>query len=234
MFFDWLKRYMPRGLYGRAALILILPIVALQLVVTTVFIQRHFEGATKQMTRATAREVNLMIDAINDLSEGGNQEEELEEASRYLLIEPEIGVEVPAENVRGWFDFSGIVVINTLEERVPGLRRVELVDDRVVIVYVDTEMGVSSLRFDRKRASARNPHRLLVVMVAFGVLMTAISFLYMRNQLRPITRLSRAAEAFGRGRHVAYSPSGATEVRARAMRFWTCGRGLSGRLNSAP
>lgn len=219
MLFDWLKRYMPRSLYGRAALILILPIVTLQLVVTTVFIQRHFEGVTKQMTRGAAQEVNLVVEAINDLAEGADQEQELREISSYLFITPTLGVEEPKENYRRWFDFSGIVVIGTLEERVPGLRKVELVDDKLVEVYVETDQGLARLAIDRKRVSARNPHRFLVIIVSFGVLMTVISFLYMRNQLRPITRLSRAAEAFGRGRHVAYSPSGATEVRAAGNAF---------------
>ncbi|MEO0750957.1 MAG: two-component sensor histidine kinase, partial [Pseudomonadota bacterium] len=44
MFFAWLKRYLPRGLYGRAALILLLPVVVVQVVVAIVFVQRHFEG----------------------------------------------------------------------------------------------------------------------------------------------------------------------------------------------
>jgi two-component system, OmpR family, osmolarity sensor histidine kinase EnvZ len=47
-----LKSFLPRGLYGRAALILIVPIVTIQLVVSLAFIQRHFEGVTRQMTRA--------------------------------------------------------------------------------------------------------------------------------------------------------------------------------------
>ena len=46
-----LKSFLPRSLYGRAALILILPIVTIQLVVSINFIQRHFEGVTRQMTR---------------------------------------------------------------------------------------------------------------------------------------------------------------------------------------
>jgi two-component system osmolarity sensor histidine kinase EnvZ len=49
--------------------------------------------------------------------------------------------------------------------------------------------------------------------------MTSISFLYMRNQLRPITRLADAAQAFGRGRVVPYSPGGAVEVRAAGNAF---------------
>ena len=218
MLFTWLKRYMPRSLYARAAMILIVPIVALQLVVTTAFIQRHFEGVTEQMTRTTSREVNLMVEAINDLDEGGIQAAELEEISRTLLITPTIDVEAPEENYRPWFDFSGIVVIRTLEENVPELQSVELLE-KTIEVYVETDLGLARLAFDRKRASARNPHQLLVVMVSFGLLMIVIAFLYMRNQLRPITRLSRAAEAFGRGRHVAYTPGGAIEVRAAGNAF---------------
>ena len=54
MTFNWLKRYMPRGLFGRALLILIFPVVTLQLLVSVVFIQRHFEGVTEQMSRGVA------------------------------------------------------------------------------------------------------------------------------------------------------------------------------------
>ncbi|MEP5088435.1 MAG: ATP-binding protein, partial [Paracoccaceae bacterium] len=64
-----------------------------------------------------------------------------------------------------------------------------------------------------------NPHQLLVSMVFFSGLMTIIAYIYMRNQLRPIRRLARAAEAFGRGRHAPYSPSGALEVRAAGSAF---------------
>lgn len=62
MTFEWLKRYMPRGLYGRAALILLLPVVTLQIVVSVVFVQRHFEGVTEQMSREVARQINTSLD----------------------------------------------------------------------------------------------------------------------------------------------------------------------------
>ena len=62
MNFRWLKPYMPRSLYGRAILILLLPVISLLLVISIVFIQRHFEGVTKQMTQAVSREVTLVLD----------------------------------------------------------------------------------------------------------------------------------------------------------------------------
>jgi len=60
MFFKWLKRYMPRSLYARAALILVVPIVALQIVVSVVFIKRDLEDVTVQMTATIQRELELL------------------------------------------------------------------------------------------------------------------------------------------------------------------------------
>ena len=60
--FLWLKRLMPRGIYARAALILIIPVLAVQLVVSSVFIQRHYENVTEQMALALTLDLNLILD----------------------------------------------------------------------------------------------------------------------------------------------------------------------------
>ncbi|MDU8912123.1 ATP-binding protein [Aestuariicoccus sp. MJ-SS9] len=210
MSFEWLKRYMPRGLYGRAALILVLPVVTLQLVVSIVFIQRHFEGVSEQMSREVARQVTLVLADLPDRATA----EAL--AIDTAAVAPE---DVPAESSRRWYDFSGIVVTRTLERFLPELRQIALPTDRDLILYVQGPDSLYRLDLDRRRASAANPHQLLVNMGFFGVLMTVIAFVYLRNQLRPITRLANAAEAFGRGRHVPYSPSGAVEVRSAGNAF---------------
>lgn len=219
MMFNWLKRYMPRSLYGRAAMILILPVVTLQLVVTTAFIQRHFEGVTKQMTRAVSREINLVINTVDALDGSPNSHEELAELIDGLEYAVVLGVAEPNENQRRWYDFSGLVVISTLDEFAPAVGKVELPDNRIMRVYARTSQGTVLIQFDRVRVSATNPHQLLVVMAFFGGLMTLISYLYLRNQLRPITKLAKASEAFGRGRHVPYTPGGAIEVRAAGSAF---------------
>ncbi len=216
MSFNWLKSYTPRSLYGRAILILLLPVVSVFLVVTVVFIQRHFEGVTKQMTTAASREINLILDT-------GLPAEAA--ARTRAAIRLQIGVMPvpeamrPREHQRRWYDFTGIIVIRELQRLLPDLQVVDLPDDRLVHLYVRQPDGIWRLSFDRKRVSAPNTHQLFVNMVFFGVLMTVIAFFYLRNQLRPITRLARAAEAFGRGRHVAYRPAGAIEVRAAGHAF---------------
>lgn len=210
MFFQWLKRYMPRTLYGRAALILVLPVVTLQLVVSVVFVQRHFEGVTEQMSGELARAVNLTLNRLP---------ESMDAPVLGLRPVPVADAERPDSDLRRWYDFSGIVVIRELNLKVPGLERVELPSDREVRLYLRRDGQLYRIDVDRRRASATNAHQLFVNMVFFGAITTLIAFLYLRNQLRPITRLAEAAEAFGKGRVVPYSPSGATEVRAAGLAF---------------
>ena len=216
MNFRWLKPYMPRSLYGRAILILLLPVISLLTVISIVFIQRHFEGVTRQMTQAVSREVTLVLDhgVMADDGQGAEMAAVLQ-----IAVNPISGVDLPQENYRRWFDFTGAVVIREFTSLLPNVRSIELPDDKIVRLYFMRPDGALELSFDRRRVSASNPHQLLVYMGVFGVLMTIISYLYLRNQLRPITRLARAAEAFGRGRHEAYRPAGAIEVRAAGSAF---------------
>ncbi len=221
MFFAWLKNYMPRSLYGRAALILISPVVTLQLVVSVVFIQRHFEGVTEQMSRGVALELRYLLDEMQGLPTQAGALNAVHDATESLNYDFSYvsDAQLPAQDLRRWYDFSGIVVVRSLNENLQELRRVEMPDDRHIFVYTDTKLGLLKIGFDRPRVSATNPHQLLVNMLFFGVLMTVISFFYLRNQLRPITRLGHVAEAFGRGQTLPYHASGAVEVRAAGNAF---------------
>ncbi|MCH2163475.1 MAG: ATP-binding protein [Marinovum sp.] len=213
MRFDWLKRYMPRSLYGRAALILLLPVITLLLVVSVVFIQRHFEGVTEQMSLGVIKEIRLILN-----TDEAAARERLARALDYEIDTIE-GAGVPTTSQRRWFDLSGVIVERELRKGLPNLLGIALPTDRDARVYMPMGDSVLEMRFDRLRVSASNPHQLLINMVFFGVLMTVIAYLYLRNQLRPITRLAKAAEAFGRGRHVHYKPAGSVEVRAAGSAF---------------
>ena len=210
MSFRWLKRYMPRSLSGRATLILLLPVISVTLVVSVVSAQRLFEGVTGQMTTAAAREILLVLNDAEPEAEARVLDIGMRDIERDA---------VPKSDYRRWYDVTGLLVIRQFERLVPGLLAVELPDDTWVRLYVADGAGAVELRFDRRRVSASNPHQLLVNMVVTGAIMTIIAYLYLRNQLRPITRLAGAAEAFGRGRIEEYRPSGANEVRAAGNAF---------------
>lgn len=209
------RSILPRGLYGRALLILVVPIVTIQLVVSIAFIQRHFERVTQQMTGAVAVELSLVL---QELDAGHTAEADLIAASLGFTV---TRAEIPLQEVRreAW-DLSGRVVADTLKEQVPGFLGADLVarEGRVLADFT-RDGGVLRADFDRRRMSATNPHQLLVLMIVTSVLMTAISYLFLRNQMAPITRLAQAAAAFGKGQHIPYKARGATEVRAAGAAF---------------
>ncbi|MGC3937644.1 ATP-binding protein [Roseobacter sp. EG26] len=221
MSFVWLKHYMPRSLYARAVLILLLPVVFVQLVVTVLFLTRHFEGVTQQMTDTVAREIRLVLDLADTAPDRGSVSSVvIEQASQLAITALPVSVaEMPETNMRDWFDFSGRVIMARLPSELRRVERIDLTEYRRVHVFADTRHGPVKVSFDRRRISASNPHQLFVNMLFFGGLITVIAILYLRNQLRPIKRLARAAEAFGRGRHEPYTPSGAVEVRSAGNAF---------------
>ncbi len=223
MNFRWLRHVMPRGLYGRAALIMVLPVITIQLVVSFVFIQRHFERVTRQMTQSMVREMVLIRERVNKAADMSAARTGLMELGQVLGLQ----IRYPADSVmiarkgdyRRFFDLTGIVVISTLRTNLDGLRFIELTAGNQVILVLDTKHGPLEVTFARDRVSASNPHQLLVLMVFVSILMTLIAYIFLRNQLRPIRRLGRVAEAFGKGRVEPYHVSGAYEVRAAGTAF---------------
>ena len=215
LMFKWIKQYMPKRLYWRAAFILLFPVIFLQLIVSFVIIKRHFEGVTEQMTRTIASQIELLattvenaeIQAAIGLSKALNME--------LLKIDRDGLIEI---DKRRFYDVSGIVVIRELSG-LKWVQGVDLLDDDYVTINLKLADMNFLLRLERARVSASNPHQLIVNMVVFGAFFTLIAFVYLRNQLRPITRLASAAEAFGRGQTVPYSASGAIEVKAAGNAF---------------
>jgi two-component system osmolarity sensor histidine kinase EnvZ len=215
--FAWIKkRFVPRGIYARAALILIVPVLAVQLVVSSVFIQRHYENVTEQMALALSLDLNLILDtyARDGEAAGMAVADALE-----IAVEPPRGL---SDDRRLFYDLSGTVMTDIFYDRLPDVTGVDLRENwRRAVIGIGPGEGrpAMDLVVARRRLSASNPHQLLVIMASTGVLMTGLAYLFLRNQLRPIRRLARAAEDFGKGRNVPYRPAGATEVRSAGRAF---------------
>ncbi|KKK77073.1 hypothetical protein LCGC14_2857280, partial [marine sediment metagenome] len=221
MTFRWFKRYAPRSLYARAALILLLPVITIQLVVSVVFLQRHFEGVTEQMTRGVGLEI---IHILQQIEQAPDAETALARAQP-LAHDLRLDLTLPSDrairgDMRRFYDFSGRALIRTLRDSVPGVTGIDLdTNDKTVTTTINTPKGLLRVDLARSRVTASNPHQLLVLMMGVSLLMTIIAYLFLKNQLRPIARLAHAAEAFGKGRTLPYRPGGATEVRAAGSAF---------------
>lgn len=151
MFFRWLKHYMPRSLYGRAALILILPVVSIQLVVSVAFIQRHLEDVTSQMSMTLVRE----LDVITSEAAMAETPEIALALMRPYLSAFEMDVtfiaknDVPDEDYIRWYDYSARVVRETIESAVPRLLAAEFPDNRSIQLYIDSDLGPARINFSR-------------------------------------------------------------------------------------
>lgn len=216
------KSYLPRSLYGRAALILIVPVVAIQLVVSVIFIQRHFDGVTRQLSRGLAQEAAYLLAEVEkapDQAEAQVRASEIASGLGLMVSLPAEGA-APGDDLRDYWDLSGRAVGSTMHDALPSLQVVDLTSNpREVQMWFATRFGPLLVQAPRLRVSASNPHQLLVVMGVASVVMTAVAFVFLRNQLVPITRLAAAAEAFGRGQNLPYKPRGALEVRAAGTAF---------------
>ncbi len=222
MNFDILKNVLPKGIYGRSALILLLPVVTIQFVVSVVFIQRLFEDVTQQMVSNVALEINHVVRRINAVDGRAQALAEIAELAGELQLTVDL---MDTQNtlrpdVRNFYDLSGKSVIATFRDRIKDTLFVDLKSSsHRVTLQVSTNKGTLSVIIARTRVSATNPHQLLVLMVFTSILMALISIIFLRNQLRPIRRLSRAAEAFGKGQIIPYNIAGATEVRSAGQAF---------------
>lgn len=228
--FRSIKPFLPRSLFGRAALILILPIVMMQLIVSVAFVQRHIEGVTRQLVRGVLIDLSVLQASIDAQPDSARALDEVRQLSDLFQMQISLPAAVPegqdlaslraAGDLRSPFDLTGGAVLNALRRGLPELIMADLRSvSGDVILFVDTEHGPMSVELDRSRLSAQNPHQLFVILIVASVLMTLIAYVFLRNQLRPIKKMAMAAEAFGKGEVIPYRPRGATEVRAAGAAF---------------
>ena len=216
---DWLHDRLPRSLVARAALILVLPLVLLQLAISVAFVQRYYEDVTRQMTRALLLELRFLAQAAAAAPDQGAALAFATAAAAPLELEVALPSPAPPASNIGRWDLPGRAMTETLREGLAQLREVEIGADKRVTIWLETPHGDMAVAFARRRIAATNPHQLLVITGVIGLLLTPIAYLFLRNQLRPIQRLAAAAQAYGRGRTIPFRPSGATEVRAAGTAF---------------
>ncbi len=218
----FIKRYLPKSLFGRALLILLAPVLLLQAMVAVLFIQRHYAGVTEQMAGAVARELNYAVELVENGDDPDAINRTLAEYAIPLGFELKLepGEFARTEALWRFYDVSGGALAQTLEERVIRPITVDLVTfDKLADVRIATSNGIIHAQIPRRRTIASNPHLLLVWTGGTAFLLVVVAVAFLRNQVRPIRQLAFAADSFGKGRTVRFRPSGAEEVRRAGAAF---------------
>ncbi len=217
----WFKQVIPASFYGRAVLILIIPILVIQIVLSVVFIQRHYERVTTQLTTNTSKSLRILLDRLDAARQPEPALRALQDVFAQLDIDLTLPATLPGSVApREPLDLAGAEILRSLQDTLPEFLAADLSRERgTVQVWLETRHGVLHLAVPRRLLTTPNPHQLLVIVFLASVVMTLIAFQFLRLQVRPIRRLGAAAEAYGRGERVALRASGAREIQAAARAF---------------
>lgn len=222
--FGFLKRAMPRGLYGRSLIIIVAPMVLLQIVVAYVFLERHWQMVTEKLSSAVVSDIALLIEAHTTFPEQDASAPQLT-ALAWEQLEMSVSFRpdeiLPLEGPPSDFSLLDQSLKAQIEKRIGRRYWIDTVSHpEYVDIRIQMPDGVIRVLPLRSRVYATNTHIFLVWMVGASLLLIFIAILFLRNQIRPIERLARAAEAFGKGRDAStFKPSGAQEVRRAAAAF---------------
>ncbi|WOI54156.1 ATP-binding protein [Parvularcula sp. LCG005] len=218
-----LKRFAPKSLYGRTILIVVLPIFLMQAAVTYVFFNRHWEEVTASLAKSTASDFGMMTLLWTLHPSDGARAELIEQAREELGIEMTFvsGGQIPDEDSESLFNALNRTLDRELDWSLDYPYSYDTTSFRdVVETRVQLENGYLVYKVSRDRVVARNGHFFLLWLIGVTLLLGYTALIFLRNQVRSITRLADAADRFGRGEDVAgFKPSGAREVRLAGHAF---------------
>jgi two-component system osmolarity sensor histidine kinase EnvZ len=211
--------FLPKGLYGRSLLIVILPMVLLQAAVAYVFMQRHWELVTHRLSAGVARDVGAIIDLYKAYppAPGSDTLQTISSERFHIDVEMLPPGPLPPPMPKTFFGELDPVTRALPDEIFKQIRRPFWIDtvgrSGLMEIRVDLGNGVLRMLAHRNLAYEPNVHIFILWMLGAAIVLLAVAILFLRNQIRPILRLARAAENFGKGRDFDFQPHGAREVR---------------------
>ncbi|CAA2138113.1 ATP-binding protein [Hyphomicrobium sp. ghe19] len=214
---------LPKGLYARALLIIITPIVVLEGVIAFAFMERHWQAVTRRLSEATARDIAALIEVYEDLPKSDGPQKIIDLARDRLNLAMEVlpNGDLPPPGPKPFFRLLDRALSNELRKHVQLPFWINTVGDQNVEIRVKLDDAILRFVATRSQTYASNSHIFLLWMVGSSVILLTVAILFLRNQIRPILRLADAADAFGKGRGIPddFRPRGAREVRQAALAF---------------
>jgi two-component system, OmpR family, osmolarity sensor histidine kinase EnvZ len=216
-----IKRILPRSLLGRSLLMILLPLVLLQAVALQMFYGSHLDVVSRRLTGSVANELAYTLELLNRHPEDSAWVLQMAQREFDLTLRMEPGVVLPSTK---WTNVIGPADDDLAQALAQNVRLPFTMDwqfePHSVLIRAQLPNGVVNVVVPRKRLYATTIYLFLLWIVGTAALFFGIAALFMRNQVRAIRRLARAAEAFGMGRDIgAIKPEGASEVRRAANAF---------------
>jgi two-component system, OmpR family, osmolarity sensor histidine kinase EnvZ len=216
----------PKGLYARALIIIIAPIVILQSILTFVFLDRHWQAVTGRLSVATAQEIAMLASTYDWAKSKGpaelNRLSDMARDNLNLIVRFVPDEELPITRSKPFFGFLDRYLSSEIKRRLHRPYWIDTIGSSGHIeIRVKLDGAVMHVLAQRAQLIPSNTHIFLVWMLISATVLLAVAILFLRNQIRPILALADAADRFGRGRPAPseFRIRGAREVRLAAEAF---------------
>ena len=218
-----INKHLPKSLFGRALLIIMLPITIMQIAVVYFFFNLHWDQVTSNLSDSVAADISVAVQLYkqNPTLEQVEKLENLLRPKMELSVALELDDELPTIIRSSFFSNLDKTLSRSLNNSV-----VEnfWFDTTKYPNHIDIRVKVNEgvLRFiaARERVFAPLGYVFIFWLVMATILLSLVSIYFIRNQATPISELANAADAFGRGEDkYNFRPSGASEVRLAGQSF---------------
>src|ERR1700730_503890 len=217
------KGWMPTGLYARALLIMIVPMVVLQTVVAFVFMERHWNTVTRRLSAAVVQDIASLIDVYKAYPQDKDRAQLRRIAQQRMgLVVDFLSVDdMPPPGPKPFFSLLDQALSVQIGRQISRPFWIDTVgNSNLVEIRIQLDDAVMRIFAQRSAAYASNSQIFLFWMVGTSSILLIVAVLFLRNQIKPILRLADAAERFRKGREAAHlRPGGAREVRRAAGAF---------------
>ena len=219
-----IKKFLPKTLLGRSTLILLIPLIGLQIIVTLIFYNRHWDTITRHRTINFAGDIALLVESFEKFDSLENQKWVLNNASSKLQLESKFQLEEKIDILK-YPENPSLLEKHLIDVLLP-LEKLFLLNindkKKLIKVLVQTENGVLEFTANKKRIYSSTTYIFILWMLSASLILFIVALIFLRNQIKPIRRLAIAVDRFGKGRDVKdFKPSGAKEVRRAAFAFQT-------------
>jgi two-component system, OmpR family, osmolarity sensor histidine kinase EnvZ len=219
----WINSGMPKGLYARALLIIIAPMVILQSVIAFVFMERHWNVVTQRLSASVVQDIAALIDIYRGYPQDADQAQirRIAQERLGLVVDFLPSTDMPPPGPKPFFSLLDQALSEQLRKQINRPYWIDTVG-RSALLEIRVQLDNTVMRVFARRSAAyvSNSEIFLLWMVGTSTVLLIVAIIFLRNQIKPILRLADAAESFGKGREVPnFRPRGAREVRQAAGAF---------------
>tara|TARA_Y100000590_G_scaffold439751_1_gene564207 strand:- start:2760 stop:4073 length:1314 start_codon:yes stop_codon:yes gene_type:complete len=217
---NFIKKFLPKRLFYRALLIVAVPIIGLQLIISIVFFDSLWIKTNKGMTRALVGEIKTFMNAYEN--------EEYDKEFLIILFREHLDFNVkyepekilPEKELERWFSPIDRTLRRELKSQLANYWFDTTSYKNLIDLRIKYKEGYFQFLIPKERVTSSSARIFALWITLPAFLLITIAIVFLKNQTRPIINLAKASEKFGRGEDVEdFRPSGALEIRQAGYEF---------------